>query len=115
MKMPLFINLLGRKLFVILLNQKKLQGNTILQEPFQQLIQNLEHCIFIHITKQRLYQNGQILKLTLINTINIADGLEGFLDPLASLLRPHALGGGQNDHVLEGFGQPVGVVQVLLC
>lgn len=104
MQMSLFINLLGRKLFVILFNQKELQGNTILQEPFQQLIQNLQHGIFIHITKQRLYENGQILKLTLINTINITHGLEGFLNPLASLFRPHTLGGGQDYHVLQGFG-----------
>ena len=112
--MALLINLLRRKLLLTFLDQKELQRNTTLQESFKQLIQNLEHRIFIHVTKQCLNQYGQILKLTLINAINVADSLKGFFHSLSSLFCAHALWRSEADHVLKGFGQPVNVMEVFL-
>lgn len=115
MKKTLFKNGIRRKLLPILFYQEELKRDTILQEPLQQLVQDLQHRIFIHITKQCLDNYRQILQLALIDAVNVAYSLEGFLHSLSSLLGPHALCTSQVDHVLEGFWQPVCVVQILLC
>ena len=100
MNMPLFKNLISQNAVLIIFYQKEFQWNIVLKKPSQQPIQYFDQGLLVHVAEESLDQNSQVLQFAFVDTVNVAESLNGLFDPFASFFGSHRLLSSEVDQVL---------------